>query len=66
MSVGEIKQYRKSGKVHDHRRDTMSDVYHYETLADTCCTCEQANPGASGEVKEEIFQHVMNCFQKYL
>ena len=30
--------------------------YHYETPGHTHCTCGQANPGASGEVKEQVSQ----------
>ena len=35
---------------------------HNATLGHTCCTCGQANPGASDEVKEKVKQ-VMNCFK---
>ena len=31
-------------------------------LLDIQCTCGRANPGASGEVKEQIFKNVVNCF----
>ena len=33
------------------------------TLGHTDCTCAQANPGASDEVREQVFKHVMNNFK---
>ena len=33
---------------------------------DTCCTCGQANPGASDEVKEQVFKNEMNCAHLFL
>ena len=54
-------QYRSSWNVHDHRRNVMPDVLPLCFL-DTCCTCGQANPGASDKVKEQVFTNEMNCF----
>ena len=37
--------------------------YHHATPWTHICSCGQANPGANDEVKEEVFKHVMNCFE---
>ena len=39
--------------------------YHYEIHGHTHCTCGQANPGASGEVKEQLFKNVVSIVSQY-